>query len=358
MRILVTGSTGYIGSRLVPALLAEGHDVVAAMRDPDKASRFAWGEHVDTLHVDIEEESSIRQAVAGVEAVYYLVHSMAEGDFVERDRAAAEAVTDACRAAGVERIVYLSGLVPDGELSDHLRSRLEVEKIFLAGSVPATVLRAAMVIGSGSTSFELLRRLSERVPLTPLPAWMRKKLQPIAITDVLHLLVAAVRGEPRNRSYDVGGEEIVSYPVLLNRYAAAAGLRRLQLVVPGVPRMVVGRAVAAISQMPAGTVEALVDSLGHDMVCSEEDARVELADPNHEFLALDEALRRSLGADQDGTDLDGDPLAGAATDPAWSGGSVQVTGGLVQHLPRSALLGLLLGPRAGSAERQSPETLV
>lgn len=351
MRILVTGATGYIGSRLVPALVSEGHDVVVAMRDPDELGVYTWAGHVEAVRFDVSDGSAVRTAVRDIDAVFYLVHSMAEGDFVAKDRAAAETMADACRVAGVQRLVYLSGLVPDGDLSDHLRSRLEVEQIFLDSAVPATVLRAAMVIGSGSTSFELLRRLSERVPLTPLPSWMRRKVQPIAVQDVLHLLLAALHGEPRNRHFDVGGDEVVSYPVLLDRYAAVAGLKRLQLVVPFVPQALVGKVSAVVTGMPSGTVEALVESMCHDMVCNEDDARSHLADPDHVFLTLDEALRASLAPEQNGTALDGNPQAPAGTDPDWAGGSVRVTAGRISQEPRTPLLGFLLGLRSRAAVR-------
>lgn len=324
MRVLVTGATGYVGSRLIPVLLESGHEVVATARDTAALSSYAWGDQVERRHLDVEDTVSVHLAIRDVDAVIYLVHSMGAGEFLKRDREAAEYVADACAYAGVGRIVYLSGLVPDGDLSDHLRSRLEVEEVLLAAATPATVLRASMVVGGGSLSFEVLRRISDRVPVAAIPSWMDRRIQPIAVTDVLALIDAALDGEPRNRAYDVGGDEVLSYGELLERFARVAEINRPRITVPLVPVAVVGEAVAALTGVPRTTVRALVKSLAHDMVCQDDDVRRDLL-PGHRYLPLDEAIARSLVGRSRATEADGDVQGEAASDPGWVGTTWRLT---------------------------------
>lgn len=238
-RCLVTGATGYIGGRLVPELLDAGYRVRCLARSPDKLRDHPWAEQAEVVRGDVTDAASVRRALEGVDVAYYLVHALGTGkDFEETDRRAARTFADQARAAGVRRIVYLGGLTPAGvperELSPHLRSRAEVGRILLDSGVSTTVLRAAVIIGSGSASFEMLRYLTERLPVMVTPAWVNTRIQPVAVRDVLRALVGSARmPEDVNRTFDIGGPDVLTYREMMVRYAAVAGLpRRVILTVP------------------------------------------------------------------------------------------------------------------------------
>lgn len=235
--ILIAGASGYVGARLVRALHERGARVRALARRPE-VLRARVPEGVEVVGGDCLEPATLPPAFAGVHTAYYLVHSMGTpGDFAERDRAAARAFADAARSAGVKRIVYLGGLGDDqgdSALSDHLRSRQETGEVLRAGGVPVIELRASVIIGSGSLSFELLRALAERLPIMICPRWVGTPAQPIAIEDVVTYLVAARDAPPDSgsRIYQIGGAERASYGGIIREYARQRGLRRLLISVP------------------------------------------------------------------------------------------------------------------------------
>ncbi|GAA4406668.1 hypothetical protein GCM10023168_21920 [Fodinibacter luteus] len=324
--VLVTGATGYIGSRLIPRLLRDGHTVRAAVTDLDKVRGRWWADRVELVRMDVLDAATVEEAVDGVDAVYYLIHGMGGADFALKDRASAENMAWAVAAAGVGTVVYLSGLVPDvpeEQLSEHITSRLEVERI-LSGASSGTrtlTLRAAIVSGSGSTSFEIVRQISERMPVQAVPGWMDSRVQPIAVVDVVEALAGALHAESESRSYDVGGPERMPYTTLLDRYAEAAGLSRPQVSVPGLPTDLVGVLAGAITDVPASTVEALVESLHHDMVCHDVDWTYDLLPEDYSLVGVDESFRRALALPDESVPVEErDPLGPMPGDPVWAGG--------------------------------------
>ena len=279
MRILVLGATGYVGSRVVPALIEAGHDVVAASSSLPAPERFAWGEQVDWARCDVTDPEQVAAALSDMEGVCYLVHSLNSRTFVERDRLGAEIVRDAISSpgagSGVRRLVYLSGLVPDKpveELSKHISSRLEVEEVLAQAETSVVALRAGVVIGAGSTSFEVIRQLATLLLVQPVPNWLEHKVQPIAVSDVNRAMIEAFDDPGPDQwgltgSVDIGGPNVIAYSKLLAECSRAAGLLRLRIPTMSVPGPLVGLGAAALVAAPFWTVTALIESLRDDMVC-------------------------------------------------------------------------------------------
>ena len=294
--ILITGASGYIGGRLVPQLAEQGHPVRCLARDPRKLSGRGWGDGVEVVAGDVLDRDSLAPALAGCGAAYYLVHSMAGGErgFAERDRQAARNFAEAAAEAGLERIVYLGGLGRRHEdLSDHLSSRHEVGDVLRAGTVPAIELRAAMIIGAGSASFEMLRALVERLPVMICPKWVKTRSQPIAVRDVLAYLVGCldIPVEAGGAVYDIGGPEILTYREMMLRFAAILGLKRTIIDVPVLTPRLSAYWVNLMTPVPAGIAFPLIEGLKSETIC--EDDRIRRLIP-FEPIGFDEAVRRAL----------------------------------------------------------------
>ncbi|MGW4831068.1 SDR family oxidoreductase [Amycolatopsis japonica] len=333
MRCVVLGATGYVGGRLVPQLLEAGHEVRVVARSPEKVAEEPWRDRVEVERGDVTDPSSIETALTGCEVVYYLVHSLARKDFVDVDREGAKTVAEAAKTAGARRLVYLGGIVPDDEeLSPHLASRAEVGRVLLDSGVPAIVLQAAVIIGSGSASFEMLRYLTERLPAMVTPRWVRNRIQPIAIRDVLHYLVhAAELPSEVNGAFDIGGPDVLTYLDMMRRYAVVAGLpRRAVVPVPVLTPWLSAQWVNLVTPVPKAIAVPLIESLVHEVVCHDHAIAEHIPDPEagltHYERAVELALSRIRNADVPTrwSDASGDvaPSDPLPSDPDWAGGTV------------------------------------
>ena len=332
--VAVTGVTGYVGGRLVPELLAAGYRVRAIARRPDRLRGRPWYDAVEVAQADAAEPDQIRAALEGTAVAYYLIHSLGSGRrFEQRDRHTALTFGAAAREAGVRRIVYLGGLTPDTEdLSPHLASRKEVGEILLASGVPTTALRAAIILGSGSASFEMMRYLTERLPAMTVPKWLDNRIQPIAIRDVLRYLVGSASMPPDvSREFDIGGPDVLTYRDMMQGYAKAAGLpRRLIVKVPVLTPRLSSHWVGLVTPVPSGIARPLVESLIHEVVCDEHDIARYVPDPPEGLISFPRALELALARVREAdvttrwssAGVPGAPSEPLPSDPDWAGGSL------------------------------------
>src|SRR4051812_19934566 len=334
LRCLVTGATGYVGGRLAPELLRAGYDVRVMARSPRKLRGRPWHGHVEIAEADAHDADAVSRALNGVDVAYYLLHSIGSGpDFAETERQTAEIFATAAREQRVRRIVYLGGLDRQGEeLSEHLRSRAEGGRVLLESGVPTAVLRAGIVIGSGSASFEMLRYLTERLPVMVTPRWVHSRIQPIAVRDVLRYLVGAARlPDDVNRGFDIGGPDVLTYREMMLRFAEIAGLpRRRILPVPVLSPKLSSLWVGLVTPVPSALARPLVESLRNNAVAQEHDIADYIPDPSGGLMGYDHAVEHALSKIQtldvpttwSSASTRGAPSEPLPSDPDWAGGSL------------------------------------
>ncbi len=327
--VFVTGASGYIGGRLVPRLLDAGYRVRCLARSPKKLESRAWASspHVQIVTGDVEDTEALTESMRGCGAAYYLVHSMLTSgeEYAEQDRRLATGFASAAAAAGIERILYLGGLGETGQgLSEHLASRREVEQALASTAVSVTVFRAAMIIGSGSASFEILRYLVERLPVMVTPRWVRTENQPIAVRNVLHYLIAALEvPETTGKTLDIGGADVLSYRKVMRIMAEELGLpRRFVIPVPVLTPRLSSLWIHLVTPLSARIARPLAEGLRNRVVCRDDLAQRLMP---QRLLSVREAIHAALGTEQVGHVETSWSDAGVIPgDPDWAGGATYI----------------------------------
>ncbi|MEP7215460.1 MAG: SDR family oxidoreductase [Anaerolineaceae bacterium] len=267
MKALVFGASGYIGTNLVPKLLEQGFSVVATARNVGILEARNWA-GVELVAADALAPASLAQALQGVDVAFYLVHSMGSGgDFARLDREAAANFRDAAASAGVRRIIYLGGLQPAADASEHLRSRLETGEVLRDGPISVTEVQAGIVVGAGSAGFEVIRDLANHLPIMITPRWVKSRTRPIALEDLLaYLVLLAQKPETAGKTYEVGGPETISYGKMLTTFAAVVGKRSLIVPVPVLTPRLSSYWLGLVTAVPASVARPLIDGLSHDLI--------------------------------------------------------------------------------------------
>jgi len=300
--ILVTGATGYIGGRLIPRLLDAGYSVRCMVRDPARLQGRPWLQRVEVVQGDVLSPHSLAACLQGINEAYYLIHSLSAGhDFSERDETAARSFGQACLSAGVERIIYLGGLVdPAAVLSPHLRSRQLTGDALREAGVPVTEFRAAVIVGSGSLSFEMVRYLTERLPVMICPRWVFTRVQPIAIRNVLDFLVSALETPASTgQIIEIGGSDVLTYGEMMTGYAKVRGLRRWLVPVPVLTPRLSSYWVHLVTPIPAAIARPLIEGLHNEVIVRDDKAR--LIFPQINLLDYENAVGVALNQLQAGS---------------------------------------------------------
>jgi uncharacterized protein YbjT (DUF2867 family) len=331
---LVTGATGYIGGRLIVELLAHGYRVRVLARNSSRLKNHPWINQVEVFEGDAQDEAALSAAMAGADVAYYLLHAlMAKDHFEDQERAMAELFGKVAKAASIKRLVYLGGIIaPTETMSPHLQARADTGEILRNCGVPTIELRAGVVIGSGSASFEMLRYLTERLPIMTVPKWVNVRIQPIAVRDVLRYLVgAAALDKSVSGVFDIGGPEVFTYKEMMQQYAEAAGLRR-RIIIPVpvlTPRLSSGW-VGLVTPVPYTLAKRLVESLKNEVVASDDRIRSLIADPDGGLTPFKRAVQLALTKIKDArvetrwtnASVPGTPSEPLPTDPNWAGGTL------------------------------------
>jgi len=271
MKILLTGATGYIAQRLLPVLLQEGHQVISCLRDKNRFNMEGFkSQSLSLIEVDFLKKETLKNIPPDIDAAYYLIHSMSSttGDFTSLEATAAENFTERLNQINAKQIIYLSGIVNEKKLSKHLRSRQNVERILAACTVPLTTLKAGIIVGSGSASFEIIRDLVEKLPIMIAPRWVNTVCQPIAIRNVIECLAGVLlRRETYHNSYDIGGPDILSYKQMLLQFAEVRGLKRRIFVVPVMTPKLSSYWLYFVTATSYTLAKNLVESMKVEVIC-------------------------------------------------------------------------------------------
>ena len=333
-KCLVTGATGYIGGRLIRELLSHGYRVRILARNPERLKDHPWIDRVEVASGDAHEVTALDEALEGIDVAYYLLHAlMSKDDFEQEEKDIAEKFGAAAKTANIQRIVYLGGIIAQNELlSPHLQSRADTGTILKCFGVPTIELRAGIVIGSGSASFEMLRYLTERLPVMTTPRWVETKIQPIAVRDVLRYLVgAAAIDSSVSGDFDIGGPEVFSYREMMMKYAEAAGLRkRIIIPVPVLTPKLSSGWVGLVTPVPITLARRLVESLKNEVVVRDDSIRKLIPDSKAGLTPFKQAVELALTRIKEANvetrwtnaSVPGTPSDPLPTDTDWAGGTL------------------------------------